>query len=317
MSKLLAPITRGEILMVLTCFTVELFLVIYGIQYGFEHGFGSGIFKIGLIFALTFFSVILFHRILNDPVDTRTGLYFFIIFFAILASMYAFWAWDNIYLIPLFGYIWAFLLAYFFSLLPITNKNMQPVKFFYSIHNKIPHTIPPPLPPDYESPQVKFNKLIHKIFPSRNTANPSIQKPESASIKKEQPEIPRTIITIDDIDKMEGTEFERFLKKLFENMGYSAELTNHTDMGADLIISKSGERISVQAKRWSANVGNDAIQAVVGSLKVYKTQRGLVVTSSDFTNPAIYQAHHNHVELWNRDKLIEMITKYPVIKSKF
>jgi len=299
--------------MVLTCFTVELFLVIYGIQYGFEHGFGSGIFKIGLIFALTFFSVTLFHRILNDPVDMRTGLYFFIIFFAIFASMYAFWAWHNIYLILLISYIWAFLLAYFFSLLSITNKNMQPVKFFYSIHNKIPHTIPPPLPPDYESPQVRFNKFLHKFFPFYNKSNSP--NPETVFIKREQPQIFRRLITIDDIDIMEGTEFERFLKKLFENRGYSVELTTHTiDMGADLILSKSGERISVQAKRWVGNVGNDAIQAVVGSLKVYKTQRGMVVTNSEFTSAAIVQAYHNNVELWNRDKLIEMINKYPVIK---
>ena len=114
---------------------------------------------------------------------------------------------------------------------------------------------------------------------------------------------------------MEGTEFELFLKKLFENMGYSVELTPTTnDMGADLILSKSGERICVQAKNWGANVGNSAIQEVVGSLKYYKAQRGMVISSSEFTNQAITLAHHNHIELWNRDKLNEMLTKYPVNK---
>jgi HJR/Mrr/RecB family endonuclease len=126
------------------------------------------------------------------------------------------------------------------------------------------------------------------------------------------------VITIIDIDKMNGDEFERFLKKLFEKMGYLADLTPHTgDFGADLILSKQskqGEKISVQAKNWTNNVGNDAIQAVVGSLKVYKTQRGMVVTTSDFTKAAIYQAHHNDIELWNREKLKEMINKFPVYK---
>ena len=316
MSKLFAPLTRGELLMVLTCITIELFLLIYGMQYGFQHGFGSGIFNGGMIFAFTFFMVILGRRILNDPVDTRTGLYFFIGFLAISSGMYAFSTWgENIYLMTLFSYIWGILLIYFLSITRYTNKNMQPIKFFYSIHNRIPHSVSPPLPPDYEPPAVKFNKLIHKISPHDSMPIPQSQKSKSPFIISEQPPIFRHIITIDDIDKMEGTEFERFLKRLFENMGYSVELTAHTiDMGADLILSKSGERISVQAKRWSANVGNDAIQAVVGSLKVYKTQRGMVVTNSDFTNPAIYQAHHNHVELWNRDKLIEMITIYPVKK---
>jgi hypothetical protein len=148
--------------------------------------------------------------------------------------------------------------------------------------------------------------------PSQQNIVPS-QKPQKNNIPEQPKNLPK--ITIEDIDKMGGTEFEKFLKILFENMEYSVELTQHTtDMGADLILSKSGEKISVQAKRWSANVGNDAIQAVVGSLKVYKTQKGMVVTNSYFTNPAIYQAHHNNVELWNRDILIEMITKYPVGK---
>jgi HJR/Mrr/RecB family endonuclease len=122
-------------------------------------------------------------------------------------------------------------------------------------------------------------------------------------------------ITLSDIDKMDGVEFELFLKKLFQNMSYSVDLTPTTnDMGADLILSKSGERISVQAKNWSANVGNSAIQEVVGSLKYYQTQRGIVISSSDFSNQAITLAHHNRIELWNRNKLNEMITKYPVSK---
>jgi HJR/Mrr/RecB family endonuclease len=122
-------------------------------------------------------------------------------------------------------------------------------------------------------------------------------------------------ITIPDIDKMEGIEFELVLQTLFQKMGYNVKLTSHTnDMGADLILSKSGERISVQAKNWSANVGNSAIQEVVGSLKVYNTQRGMVITSGNFTSQAISLAIHNHVELWNRDKLIEILDRYPINK---
>jgi HJR/Mrr/RecB family endonuclease len=126
---------------------------------------------------------------------------------------------------------------------------------------------------------------------------------------------PLRSVTIYDIDKMDGIEFELVLKTLFENIGYSVELTPPTnDQGADLILKKFGDKISVQAKNWTANVGNDAVQQVVGSLKFYKTKRGMVITSSDFTNQAITLAAHNHVELWNRDKLIEMIAKYPVSK---
>jgi restriction system protein len=125
----------------------------------------------------------------------------------------------------------------------------------------------------------------------------------------------RDKINLTDIDKMDGVEFELFLQKLFQNMGYSVKLTpTSNDMGADLILSKPGERISVQAKNWKANVGNSAVQEVVGSLKFYKTQRGIVISSSDFSNQAITLAHHNQIELWNRDKLNDMINKYPIGK---
>jgi len=120
-------------------------------------------------------------------------------------------------------------------------------------------------------------------------------------------------ITIYDIDNMEGIEFELVLKALFQNRGYSVDLTPPTnDQGADLILSKPGVKISVQAKNKSGNIGNDAVQQVVASLNYYKTQRGIVVCSSYFTNSAITLANHNNVELWDRDKLIEMLNQYPV-----
>jgi hypothetical protein len=314
MVKLFTPPYRGVLLLILSFIAVGLFSVILGLQHGFSSSINA---FLGASLALTLFIIIfaLTPRIFKEPIcDLRFGLYFFIITIAILGSSYVntTWGWNSIpgSFVTIF---WVISFYYMLAITPFSNKNVHPVKFIYSIHNKIPHTIPPPLPPDYESPQVKFNKLIHKIFPFYN--KPNSPNPESSRVKPVLPQISRTIITIDDIDIMEGTEFERFLKKLFENMGYFVELTNHSiDMGADLILSKSGERISVQAKRWTSNVGNDAIQAVVGSLRVYKTQRGMVVTNSDFTSAAIVQAYHNNVELWNRDKLIEMINKYPVIK---
>ena len=307
MEKLFTP-PYGGVLLILSIIISILFVMILAYQHEFL------ILKVLAPFWITviIFSLLNITILKEPPIDFRVAFYFFICWILIYTGIIAAitWGWEKTgdYLLL----IVAILFFYFLAITPFSNKNIQPIKFLNTLHNKIPHTIPPPLPPDYESPQMRFNKFLHKIFPFYS--KPNSPPPEYLLIKQEQPQMPRYITTIDDIDKMEGTEFERFLKKLFENMGYSAELTNHTDMGADLIISKSGERVSVQAKRWSANVGNDAIQAVVGSLKVYKTQRGMVVTSSDFTNPAIYQAHHNHVELWNRDKLIEMITKYPVVK---
>ena len=57
-------------------------------------------------------------------------------------------------------------------------------------------------------------------------------------------------------------KFEKFLKSLFEGMGYLVEWTKLSgDQGADLIIAKYGERIAVQAKRYEHDVTNKAVHS--------------------------------------------------------
>lgn len=118
-------------------------------------------------------------------------------------------------------------------------------------------------------------------------------------------------ISIDDIDIITGYEFEHFLKELFEKMGYAVENTKLSgDQGADLIVSKFGEKIAIQAKRFSDKVNNKAIQEVVASIKHYQADRGMVVTNSDFTNSAIQLAESNNIELIDRDRLEKFIERY-------
>lgn len=48
------------------------------------------------------------------------------------------------------------------------------------------------------------------------------------------------------IHSMSGTQFESYLKKIFENLGYSVQTTPQTnDQGADLIIRDSRESIAI------------------------------------------------------------------------
>jgi HJR/Mrr/RecB family endonuclease len=117
--------------------------------------------------------------------------------------------------------------------------------------------------------------------------------------------------TIEEIDLMTGEEFEIFLEHLFTKMGYSVERTRYTqDQGADLIIRKFGEVSVVQAKRFNQLVGNGAIQEVVASIKHYKAEKGIVVTTNQFTRSAIELATSNNVNLIDRSELQKYITKY-------
>ena len=85
-------------------------------------------------------------------------------------------------------------------------------------------------------------------------------------------------ITISYVDRISGTDFEKLLKNLFKKMGYHVIHTplSH-DQGADLILEKEGTRFVVQAKNWTANVGNSAVQEIVPAVKHYQAHKAIVI----------------------------------------
>lgn len=113
---------------------------------------------------------------------------------------------------------------------------------------------------------------------------------------------------IAEIDQMQGVQFEQYLGHLFRSQGYKAEVTKASgDFGADLVISKNGRRIVVQAKRYKKNVGLRAVQEVLGARAHYKATDAWVVTNSNFTQQAYALAKSNEVRLIDREQLIEML----------
>ena len=82
-------------------------------------------------------------------------------------------------------------------------------------------------------------------------------------------------ITINDIDRIDGYEFERVLKELFKKMGYQVIHTPlSNDQGADLIVEKFGVKTVIQAKNWQDNVTNKGVQEVYAAIKYYDAQKG-------------------------------------------
>lgn len=123
---------------------------------------------------------------------------------------------------------------------------------------------------------------------------------------------------IEEIDMMDGLQFEEYLDQLFKSLGYKSKITSYIgDFGADLILTSKDKNkiIAVQAKRYSKNVGIKAIQEVIGSIAHYKVNEGWVVTNSYFTKQAVHLAASNKVTLINRDELIKLILKAKQIEE--
>ncbi len=125
-------------------------------------------------------------------------------------------------------------------------------------------------------------------------------------------------VSSEKIDRLTGYEFEHFLKNVFEKMDYTVANTKLSgDQGADLIISKAGEKIVVQAKKHTNKITNKAIQEVVAAIKHYNADKGMVVTNNFFTRSAVELAKSNNVELIDRDKLndlLKTIDKEDIVK---
>ena len=115
---------------------------------------------------------------------------------------------------------------------------------------------------------------------------------------------------LSDPSNLSGLEFETFLKQLFEILGYTVIKTKSSgDQGADLILKFNSIKTVVQAKRYSGNVSNKAVQEVAAARKHYKCDNAMVVTTGKFTKSAIQLAISNEVELWDSEKLSRKISQ--------
>lgn len=109
---------------------------------------------------------------------------------------------------------------------------------------------------------------------------------------------------IDEIDKMDGTEFEHYLAAHFRRLGYDVtEIGGANDYGADLILRKRGRMTVVQAKRYKGGVSNTAVQEVHGARTFYNADAAMVVTNSYFTKNAKALADACDVILWDRTSI--------------
>jgi restriction system protein len=110
-------------------------------------------------------------------------------------------------------------------------------------------------------------------------------------------------------------EFEKLIAKLFRKMGYTTNVTSKTgDFGIDVIAKRGNDIIAIQAKKYSLgnNIGNGTVQRLLGAMsyKDYNANKGIIITTSNFTVQAFEQARENPIELWNQQYLNKMITKY-------
>jgi hypothetical protein len=118
----------------------------------------------------------------------------------------------------------------------------------------------------------------------------------------------RQFITLQDVDELDGNDFEKLCQLLLQKEGWDAQQTIKTrgDGGIDIIAIRGKDGLLIQCKRSSKTLGWDAIKEVVGgSARYEKLYPGIIFTKIAMTNQffnqiAKEQAIHNCVDLWER-----------------
>ncbi len=110
---------------------------------------------------------------------------------------------------------------------------------------------------------------------------------------------------------LSGPGFEKLLYRLFAAMGYSVQKTGKVgDQGADLVVNMNNQRTVVQAKCYTGNVGNAAVQEATAAQKFYDCTRAMVITTSGFTKEAEDLAKANRVDLIGGERLKQLLLQY-------
>lgn len=113
----------------------------------------------------------------------------------------------------------------------------------------------------------------------------------------------------DELDEMEGLDFEYYCAELLRNRGFiEVEVTKSSgDYGIDILAEKEGVTYAIQCKRYNALVGVKAVQEAYAGRDFYDRMVGCVLTNQYFTQPAVDAAQKLKILLWDRDYLEEMI----------
>ena len=115
---------------------------------------------------------------------------------------------------------------------------------------------------------------------------------------------------LDELSK-NGDDFENLIVRLYTAMGYASKrIGGHGDQGGDVIASKNGENILIQAKCYHGSVGNAAIQQAAAAMPHYGCTKAIVVTTSYFTSEAVTLAKSNSVELIDGNDLKHKLLEY-------
>jgi restriction system protein len=96
------------------------------------------------------------------------------------------------------------------------------------------------------------------------------------------------------VDLMSGWQFEDYVAQVVRSCGLPVIMTaGRGDWGVDLVVGKRPDRVAIQCKRHSRQIGPGAVQQVVAGAPMQGCTKTMVVSNQEFT-PAAQQLAELH-----------------------
>jgi hypothetical protein len=97
----------------------------------------------------------------------------------------------------------------------------------------------------------------------------------------------------------DGIAFEHWVSDQSSKFGWEATVSQPgSDQGVDIIAKYKGVKVGIQCKRYTANVGNKAVQEAFSAKQYFDLDKVIVMTTSGYTQSAIELAKPNDVGLY-------------------
>ena len=112
--------------------------------------------------------------------------------------------------------------------------------------------------------------------------------------------------------KISPKEFELTIQRLFNKLGYEARTTPYVnDEGKDIIAKKDGRTTFIECKQYCTDnkVSRPFLQKLFGAMAEHKVDDGMLITTSDFSKPAIEYAERVGIKLINHFDLCQLFKK--------
>ncbi len=125
------------------------------------------------------------------------------------------------------------------------------------------------------------------------------------------------LFEIDSLLKLAPREFEELIRTLLTKMQFNASTTKISgDGGIDIIaVSEQpivGGRYVIQCKKYTPgnNVGEPIVRELYGAMMHENANKGILITTSDFTKQAISFSQNKAIELINGNNIISLLNRY-------